>query len=35
VDRCLAPNEARNMGVGEVTTRYVVFIDNDVLVTPG
>ncbi|MGI8656140.1 MAG: glycosyltransferase family 2 protein [Pyrinomonadaceae bacterium] len=31
----LPPNEARNLGLQQVTTKYVVFIDNDVLVTPG
>ena len=34
-DRYLAPNEARNLGIAHVTTRYLVFLDNDVLVTPG
>ncbi|MDQ3754830.1 MAG: glycosyltransferase, partial [Acidobacteriota bacterium] len=34
-DRYLSPNEARNIGLREVKTKYVVFIDNDVLVTPG
>ena len=31
----VSPNQARNLGFGDVTTKYVVFIDNDVLVTPG
>ena len=31
----LSPNQARNLGLREATTRYVVFIDNDVLVSPG
>jgi GT2 family glycosyltransferase len=31
----LTPNQARNLGLVKVTTKYVVFIDNDVLVTPG
>lgn len=31
----LSPNRARNRGLRAVTTPYVVFIDNDVLVTPG
>ncbi len=31
----LSPNEARNRGAREVRTRYVVFVDNDVLVAPG
>ena len=34
-DAYLSPNQARNMGICEVTTPYVVFIDNDVVVTPG
>jgi len=34
-DHYLAPNEARNLAARAVGTRYVVFIDNDVLVTPG
>ncbi|HVN38973.1 MAG TPA: glycosyltransferase [Myxococcota bacterium] len=31
----LTPNQARNLGLAEVRTRYVVFLDNDVVVTPG
>ncbi|NEP17134.1 MAG: glycosyltransferase [Leptolyngbya sp. SIO4C1] len=31
----LAPNQARNLGLSQVTTDYVVFIDNDVHVAPG
>lgn len=31
----LTPNEARNLGLREVKTQYVVFMDNDALVTPG
>ena len=31
----LSPNRARNLALREVTTRYVVFIDNDAFVTPG
>jgi GT2 family glycosyltransferase len=31
----LHPNRARNLGLRQVTTKYVVFIDNDVVVTPG
>jgi GT2 family glycosyltransferase len=31
----LSPNQARNIGLREVDTKYVVFIDNDVVVTPG
>jgi GT2 family glycosyltransferase len=33
--RYLSPNEARNIGLAEVETEYVVFIDNDVLASPG
>ena len=33
--RYLTPNEARNIGWSSVTTKYVVFIDNDVFVEPG
>jgi GT2 family glycosyltransferase len=31
----LSPNRARNIGAREVTTPYIVFIDNDVVVAPG
>jgi GT2 family glycosyltransferase len=31
----LTPNEARNLGFQHVETKYVVFIDNDLLVEPG
>lgn len=31
----LSPNQARNLGLREVGTKYVVFIDNDVVVGPG
>lgn len=31
----LSPNRARNLGLREVQTRYVVFLDNDVVVSPG
>lgn len=34
-DRYLSPNQARNLGLRQVKTKYVVFIDNDVLVSPG
>lgn len=34
-DHYLSPNQARNLGLAHVRTRYVVFIDNDVLVTAG
>ena len=33
--RYLSPNEARNLALREATTEYVVFLDNDVSVTPG
>jgi GT2 family glycosyltransferase len=35
VDRYLSPNEARNLGLAEVRTPYVCFVDNDTIVTPG
>ena len=31
----LSPNRARNLGLRYVTTKYVAFIDNDVIVTAG
>lgn len=31
----ISPNQARNLALSEVDTEYVVFIDNDVQVTPG
>lgn len=34
-DYYLAPNQARNLGLSQVQTPYVLFIDNDVVVTPG
>ncbi|MGH7402794.1 MAG: glycosyltransferase family 2 protein [Candidatus Rokuibacteriota bacterium] len=34
-ERYLTPNEARNLGIAQASTPYVVFVDNDVLVTPG
>ncbi len=34
-ERHLSPTEARNLGLREARTRYVVFIDNDVLVRAG
>lgn len=34
-DYYLSPNQARNLGLSQVTTQYVVFMDNDVVVTPG
>jgi cellulose synthase/poly-beta-1,6-N-acetylglucosamine synthase-like glycosyltransferase len=35
VDRLLSPNEARNLVLPGVTTCYVAFLDNDVVVAPG
>ena len=34
-DYYLTPNEARNLGIEQVETPYTVFVDNDVIVTPG
>ena len=34
-EQYLAPNRARNIGWHEVQTKYTVFVDNDVVVTPG
>ena len=31
----LSPIEARNIALEEIDTKYVVFVDNDVIVTPG
>src|SRR5262245_36224334 len=31
----LSPNQARNLGLRHARSRYVVFIDNDVVVSPG
>ena len=31
----LSPNQARNLGAAGVRTRYLVFLDNDVVVAPG
>ena len=31
----LSPNHARNIGLGHVDTQYLVFFDNDVVVSPG
>ncbi|MEO0948446.1 MAG: glycosyltransferase, partial [Cyanobacteria bacterium J06641_5] len=34
-DRYLTPNNARNLGLSYVDTEYLVFCDNDVIVSPG
>ena len=34
-NRYLSPNAARNVGLQYVTSRYVVFVDNDVIFAPG
>jgi GT2 family glycosyltransferase len=34
-DYYLSPNRARNIGLNYVDTKYAVFFDNDVIVTPG
>lgn len=34
-DYYLSPNHARNIGLAQVNTKYVVFIDNDVIVSSG
>ena len=31
----LSPNQARNLGLAEVDSKYVVFVDNDLVVAPG
>lgn len=31
----LSPNQARNLAIAQVKTPYVVFVDNDIAVTPG
>lgn len=31
----LSPNKARNLGMRQIDTKYVVFLDNDALVSPG
>lgn len=34
-DYYLSPNHARNIGLAQVDTKYLVFFDNDVVVSPG
>lgn len=34
-NKFLTANKARNLGLARVSTKYVVFLDNDVFVTPG
>jgi GT2 family glycosyltransferase len=34
-DYYLSPNHARNIGLSQVKTKYVVFADNDIIVSPG
>ena len=34
-DGYISPNQARNLALDHVTSEYVVFVDNDCLVTPG
>ena len=34
-DYYLSPNHARNIGLSQVDTKYLVFCDNDVIFTPG
>lgn len=34
-DYYLYPNQARNLGLAHVKTKYVVFVDNDVVASPG
>lgn len=34
-DRYLKPNESRNLGIARLQTPFAVFIDNDVIVSPG
>ncbi|MEB3180021.1 MAG: glycosyltransferase [Nostocaceae cyanobacterium] len=34
-DYYLSPNHARNIGLSHVDTKYLVFVDNDVIVSPG
>ena len=34
-DYYLSPNQARNVGLAQVKSKYVVFVDNDVVFSPG
>jgi GT2 family glycosyltransferase len=34
-ERFLSPNQARNLGLTDVHSQYVVFVDNDVIFAPG
>lgn len=34
-DYVLSPNEARNLAIARATTKYITFIDNDALASPG
>lgn len=34
-EQYLSPNQARNLGLQQVNSEYLVFIDNDVIVSPG
>ncbi len=34
-DYYLSPNHARNIGLSQVKTKYLVFADNDIIVSPG
>jgi len=34
-DHYLSPNEGRNLAIKNITTKYVVFVDNDAQVSPG
>ncbi|MGF1520836.1 MAG: glycosyltransferase family 2 protein [Leptolyngbyaceae cyanobacterium] len=35
IDHFLTPNQARNIGAARVSTPYLAFVDNDVVVSPG
>jgi cellulose synthase/poly-beta-1,6-N-acetylglucosamine synthase-like glycosyltransferase len=34
-ERFMAPNEARNLAAASARSKYIAFVDNDVLVSPG